>query len=447
MKKINYLLFGMLMILLASCSASRNYAQGQGYNDYESPGDGGAVTYQQFYDGLSPYGQWINNSQYGYVWSPYERGFRPYSTNGRWVYSTMGWTWVSNYSWGWAPFHYGRWMYDNFYGWVWVPGYEWAPAWVAWRGGGGYYGWAPLGPGMNINISFGAIPVNNWCFVPNRYINNYRMDRYYVRPVNNVTIINNTTIINNNYYDKTVNRNYNSGPRVMDVERETNQKIAPVRVVNRTTPGTSEVNKNQIAIYRPEVKNTTDNANVKPKNFQNAPVREFNNKSNTNGETELRSNNGNGTTSPNIGTPRNNEDRIRNTNPTMRTFPGSSNGETNQNSQQRTLNPNNNQDRINRGNINPDNGGQQRTWQPANDQVVNTPEYRRENRPREIAPQAENKRVFKNEQQMERPAPHVKPAPEMRRQQPAKEKVEAPRQERVREFSPAQSSKREFKNF
>lgn len=31
-------------------------------------------------------------------------------------------------------------------GWVWVPGVEWAPAWVSWRVGGGYIGWAPLPP-------------------------------------------------------------------------------------------------------------------------------------------------------------------------------------------------------------------------------------------------------------------------------------------------------------
>jgi len=31
-------------------------------------------------------------------------------------------------------------------GWVWVPGYEWAPAWVSWRYGDEYVGWAPLPP-------------------------------------------------------------------------------------------------------------------------------------------------------------------------------------------------------------------------------------------------------------------------------------------------------------
>lgn len=278
MKKILYILPVALMVLLASCSSSRNYAQ-----SYYEPSYHDEVTYQQFYDDLSPYGNWIMYPGYGYVWSPYEAGFHPYQSNGRWAFTQMGWMWVSNYRWGWAPFHYGRWLRDMRYGWLWVPGYEWAPAWVAWRGGGGYYGWAPLGPGMSINISFGAIPHNNWCFVPSRYINNYRMDRYYVRPSRNVTIINNTTIINN-YYDGRGENNrynnddyrnrrgtYNAGPRIMDVERQTNQKIAPVRVVNRTSPGNPQVGRNEIAVYRPAVKETP--TTVQPRRFENAPFR------------------------------------------------------------------------------------------------------------------------------------------------------------------------------
>ena len=49
-------------------------------------------------------------------------------------------------------FHYGRWFYDPYYGWLWVPGYDWSPAWVTWRGGGDYYGWAPIRPGISISI-------------------------------------------------------------------------------------------------------------------------------------------------------------------------------------------------------------------------------------------------------------------------------------------------------
>ena len=93
-----------------------------------------SVTYQTFYDDLSPYGDWIDYPEYGYVWHPRVADFRPYSTAGHWVWTDeYQWMWVSDYNWGWATFHYGRWLYDDFYGWVWMPGYEWSPAWVEWR--------------------------------------------------------------------------------------------------------------------------------------------------------------------------------------------------------------------------------------------------------------------------------------------------------------------------
>src|SRR5690606_41688585 len=99
------------------------------------------VSFQLFYDELSPYGQWINDPQYGYIWLPDVRGdFRPYATNGHWINTEYGNTWYSDYDWGWAPFHYGNWVFNNNYGWAWVPGYEWGPAWVSWRQGGGQIG-------------------------------------------------------------------------------------------------------------------------------------------------------------------------------------------------------------------------------------------------------------------------------------------------------------------
>lgn len=293
------------MVILTSCSSSKNFAQSY----YDEPRSG--VTYQQFYDDLSPYGNWIMYPGYGYVWAPFEAGFRPYYSNGNWVYTDMGWTWVSRYRWGWAPFHYGRWMHDIRYGWVWIPGYEWGPAWVAWRGGGGYYGWAPLGPGMSINISFGMIPQNNWCFLPSRYITHRSMDRYYVRSTQNVTIIKNTTIINNYYGNNNSGRRYNSGPRVMDVEKQTNQRIAPVRIVNRTEPGNSDRVRNQISMYRPEVKQS-DNANIKPRVAINAPVRKFDMDQNNNNRDQFQNNGITNGSVPNQTRPGNSTDRINN---------------------------------------------------------------------------------------------------------------------------------------
>jgi len=98
-----------------------------------------------FQDALEPYGDWIESASYGTVWSPYAlpAGWRPYTT-GRWLSTDHGWMWLEDEPWGWAAFHYGRWTFDDGRGWVWIPGPTWAPAWVAWRSGQGYVGWAPL---------------------------------------------------------------------------------------------------------------------------------------------------------------------------------------------------------------------------------------------------------------------------------------------------------------
>src|SRR4051812_3364517 len=65
------------------------------------------VSYNDFYDNLEPYGQWIEDPKFGYVWSPNVNGdFRPYYTNGHWAMTDYGNTWISDYPWGWACFHY-----------------------------------------------------------------------------------------------------------------------------------------------------------------------------------------------------------------------------------------------------------------------------------------------------------------------------------------------------
>lgn len=182
------------------------------------------VSLETFYDELSPYGVWIHDPQYGYVWRPDvdQDEFRPYYTNGHWEMTQYGNTWVSNYEWGWAPFHYGRWVFHNRRGWLWIPDTKWGPAWVSWRSGGGYYGWAPLGPGISININIGPrIPDFYWVFIPQRSIYSYRYPRY--DRYRNVNIYHNTVIINNTYVH---NRNrYYTGPRVEEIRRVTNQPV------------------------------------------------------------------------------------------------------------------------------------------------------------------------------------------------------------------------------
>lgn len=213
------------------------------------------VSYQSFYDEMSPYGRWVDYPGYGYVWMPsVGYGFRPYATNGHWVYTDMGWAWSSNYPWGWAAFHYGRWFYDGSFGWMWMPGQEWAPAWVSWRKSPEYYGWAPLGPNISMSMGYGSYnpPANYWCFVPNRYVASPQINNYYVNESRNVTIINNTTVINN-YNGNGGGRNvYRGGPDVQEVSRVSGSSIRPVVVRESNRPG-EQVYNNQYNIYRPRV--------------------------------------------------------------------------------------------------------------------------------------------------------------------------------------------------
>src|SRR3954468_13074702 len=105
------------------------------------------VSIDFFYDNLSDGGSWIEVGDYGYCWQPTvavsNTSWRPYS-DGYWAYTDLGWTWISYEDFGWATYHYGRWIRLRGRGWVWVPGREWGPAWVSWRTGGDYVGWAPL---------------------------------------------------------------------------------------------------------------------------------------------------------------------------------------------------------------------------------------------------------------------------------------------------------------
>jgi hypothetical protein len=210
-----------------------------------------SVSFQQFYDELSPYGEWVDDPEYGYIWVPnVDPDFQPYATNGRWVMTDYGNTWVSNYDWGWAPFHYGRWNHNRRFGWTWVPGYEWGPAWVNWRSGGGYYGWAPLGPGMSIGISIN-IPSNYWVFVPQRYILSPRIHSYYAPRRTVINVYNRTTIINNTYVHN--NRTYVTGPRRNEIQRITRSSVPVHRITNASRPGSGRVKGRSVEIYRPNV--------------------------------------------------------------------------------------------------------------------------------------------------------------------------------------------------
>ncbi|MDP2039350.1 MAG: hypothetical protein Q8L04_18385, partial [Ignavibacteria bacterium] len=189
------------------------------------------VSFQIFYDRLNPYGQWVEDPNHGYIWIPSAGSdFVPYLSNGYWLLTDYGWMWVSDYDWGWAPFHYGRWDYSNYYGWFWVPDSEWGPSWVTWRRSEGYYGWAPMRPGVSISITFSNyydLPFDRWIFVRDRDIERRDISRNYIHRSNNRQMINNSTVINKTYYDEKRRSTYISGPERDDVQKITGKTIKP----------------------------------------------------------------------------------------------------------------------------------------------------------------------------------------------------------------------------
>jgi hypothetical protein len=88
---------------------------------------------------LDAYGEWVNTSDYGWVWRPFSTTVNNYSNwapyrYGHWVWCPpYGWTWVGDEAWGWAPYHYGRWVYYN-NNWCWAPrGYGYVTRRSWWR--------------------------------------------------------------------------------------------------------------------------------------------------------------------------------------------------------------------------------------------------------------------------------------------------------------------------
>ncbi len=201
------------------------------------------ASYNTFYTKLEPYGAWRETSAYGYVFQPNEasrsRNWRPY-TNGHWVYTDAGWTWYSEEPFGWATYHYGRWARLRSVGWVWVPGDEWAPAWVSWRKGNDYVGWAPLPPEARFERGRG---IHNWadnyydigpdqyCFVPATDLGAQQIEHTIIPVERNVTIVNQTINVTNITYNNTTI--VNQGPNYEELRRRSRHPIQQLRLDRR----------------------------------------------------------------------------------------------------------------------------------------------------------------------------------------------------------------------
>lgn len=224
------------------------------YRDYPSRQD---TSY--FYEYLAPYGAWVSYSPYGYVWIPYRTGYgwRPY-TYGRWVWTSHGWTWVSSFEWGWAPFHYGRWGWDVSIGWYWVPGHIWSPAWVAWRNGGSWIGWAALPPDVEYIFGVGVtrlpypVPDSFWVFVDGRHFLSPGIHDYVLPVERNYTIVR-TTVSKVNILDR--NRVIvNQGVDLDRVSQLTKKSVSKVELIDSRHPGSARARTGEIEIHRPQIR-------------------------------------------------------------------------------------------------------------------------------------------------------------------------------------------------
>jgi hypothetical protein len=183
-----------------------------------------------FHERLSPYGQWIGIGRYGSCWRPSSVApeWRPY-TVGYWAYGDDGWTWESDEAWGWATYHYGRWFYDPFYGWVWVPGTTWAPAYVAWRYGGDWVGWAPLppdiDPGYSVDVDRFVAP-SSFVFVETRFVADRSWATHIAPAWRSPMLVSATR--NVTHYDVHGSHVINRGIDVGVIERAAGRRVAPV---------------------------------------------------------------------------------------------------------------------------------------------------------------------------------------------------------------------------
>ncbi len=236
-----------------------------------------------FHQELSPYGRWLLSEENQWYWQPtvavVNPDWRPYWDQGHWIYTDHGWYWSSDYPWGWAAFHYGRWNLHPHHGWIWYPDREWAPAWVTWRMGGDYCGWAPLpqyshydyaGGGLSFHgrhveagFDFG-LGWNHFSFsfvrdMGDRSRPRFRKESDARRIYSQTTVINNysvsKTIINNETRPRVVNQGIDPG-RVAAVR---GKPIETVRIQDRRMPSPSRVPERVDArtktldVYRPRL--------------------------------------------------------------------------------------------------------------------------------------------------------------------------------------------------
>src|SRR5207248_3283991 len=124
--------------------------------------------------------------------------------------------------------------------WCWVPGYEWGPAWVSWRTGGNYVGWAPPPPEGGGEIVYESRPITGradvdfgigpgyYNFIDVRFIGEPVLRGHFYPYDQNVVYINNTVNVTNITYNNSVVYNY--GPDYAVLSRYSTRPIQRLKL-------------------------------------------------------------------------------------------------------------------------------------------------------------------------------------------------------------------------
>lgn len=246
------------------------------------------MSFEFFASNLEPFGSWHVSASYGRVWIPTLQviGWHPYAY-GHWVYTDFGWTWVSDYEWGAIPYHYGTWVVEPELGWVWVPGYVWAPAWVVFRTGPSYVGWAPVPPNFSVGMSFSFSNYgpDHFVFVREPDFGAPHIHRYALPRERSRVVFNDTTVINNIRIENNVV--VNRGLDVQRIERvarapverapiERVPKVAPVERVSRdelrVDPGQME--RGRVRVAAPTAERAPERARPQQRSHERGRERE-----------------------------------------------------------------------------------------------------------------------------------------------------------------------------
>jgi hypothetical protein len=141
-----------------------------------------------------------------------------------------------------------------------VPGTEWAPAWVAWRYGDDWVGWAPLPPTANWDASSGlafadpnVIQPAQWCFVPRTHMLDVSIGIQLTSIGRNVTLLERSRDATR--FEVRDGRPANIGIDVAVIEKQVGRQVPREKIVDVDSPdrGGGRPVSGGLGFYRPKV--------------------------------------------------------------------------------------------------------------------------------------------------------------------------------------------------